>query len=147
MPVQIQELANTIVDFKQVYNKKLATLFSPGGEEDCPLTKSQIMVLMSLCRKPEQTATELGVSLDMTKASLTGIFDQLEAKGLARRVMDSADRRKSHLVLSERGTETAEGLARRFDAALARRIAPLSEAEREDLRLHLSGAAAVLGKL
>ena len=139
-------LADSIADFSMAYNDKLASLFSPRKKERA-LTRSQVMALMLLARRPGQTATELGENLNMTKASLTGILDALEAGNLARRTADEADRRKSLIALTKMGESMAEGIGREFEAALAERIAPLSAGDREGLRRSLAEAASILAKL
>jgi DNA-binding MarR family transcriptional regulator len=105
------------------------------------------MALMLLKDRPGQTATELGEGLNMTKASLTGILDELELKKLVRREADAEDRRKSRLSLTDKGRKSAEALSGELQALLAARLAPLAEAEREALARHLSAAQALLSKL
>jgi DNA-binding MarR family transcriptional regulator len=140
-------MAALLADFFTLFNDKLLPVFSPGKKAECELSKSQVMVLMMIRRKPHSTATQLGDNLNMTKASITGIVDTLEAKGLALREVDSGDRRKALLSLTEPGMLLGDELSRNFNAALEARLAGLDEADWSALAHHLSGFTALLSKL
>lgn len=143
----MKEIADAILGFEEQYNDKIASVFSPIKTEGLLVTKSQAKVLFLLHHRPAQTATELGDAVGMTKASLTGILDALEAAGLARRAADSEDRRRSLVSLTKAGDELCERKSRELDEKLDRRLAGLSEGQRADFVRHLSSAAALLSKL
>jgi DNA-binding MarR family transcriptional regulator len=147
MPINTHEVAISIVDFMPMFNDKLASLFSPTQEVPGGLTRSQGITLMLLRRNPGQTATDLGEALGLTKASLTGILDALEAKNFVRRTADGTDRRKSRLALTVSGKKTCDAIAGKFDKALEASIAPLSMPDREALARHLQAATEILGKI
>jgi DNA-binding MarR family transcriptional regulator len=66
-------------------------------------------------------------------SNVTGIVDRLEARGLAERRPDPADRRVKLAAATEEGLRTAEGL--RGSLNFAREpLAALSAQERESLR-------------
>jgi DNA-binding MarR family transcriptional regulator len=143
----VHVVAEALAGFMPHYNDKLASLFPPSKEAVAALTKSGVRVLMLLRKRSGQTATELGEGLNMTKASLTGILDELEEKGLAERKTDPADRRKLRLSLTGSGRKTANAIAREFDKVLETRIAPLPSKDREALARHLAAATEILAKL
>jgi MarR family transcriptional regulator, negative regulator of the multidrug operon emrRAB len=143
----VRNVAESITDFMPHYNDKLASLFPPSPETTGKLTKSQVRVLMLLRKRPGQTATDLGEGLNMTKASLTGILDELESRGLAERAIDPEDRRKYRLDLTGSGRKAAETIAREFEKALEARIAPLSAKDREAFARHLGAVSRLLAKL
>jgi DNA-binding MarR family transcriptional regulator len=145
--IPMKEIADTILDFEEQYNDKIASIFRPAREEKQPLTKSQVKVLFMLVHRPEQTATELGDALNMTKASLTGIIDALEAEGLAKRSSDSEDRRRMKVTLTAAGCKLCDAKAREIDAKLELRFASFSEAERVDFVRQLRSAAQLLKKV
>jgi DNA-binding MarR family transcriptional regulator len=146
MPIAIRDIALSIVDFMPLFNDKLDSLFSSAKEVPGGLTKSQGQTLMFLRRSPERTATDLGEALGMTKASLSGILDALEAKDLLRRTADIEDRRKSRLALTASGKKTCDAIARYFDRALEASIASLSMPNREALARHLLAVTEILKK-
>lgn len=145
--LRIHEIAEAILDFEHLYNDKIASLFRPVRGGGLSLTKSQSKVLFTLSHCEDQTATELGEGMNMTKASLTGILDALEAAGLARRTGDSSDRRRFRVSLTSAGRKLCDRCSHEIDAALEERFALLSEAERADFARHLASASALLKKL
>jgi DNA-binding MarR family transcriptional regulator len=145
--VAIREIAESIFEFEQQFNDKIATLVVPARIEELALTRSQFKVLVYLVLGPGRTATELGEAMGMTKASLTGIFDALEAEGLATRTTDLEDRRKVRLLITDKGRNFCETKMLEFEGRLGERIAPLSEADRAELARCLAGAASILKKL
>jgi DNA-binding MarR family transcriptional regulator len=147
MPIKTREIAMSIVDFMPLFNDKLDSLFSSAKEVPGGLTKSQGQTLMFLRRRPGRTASDLGEALGMTKASLTGILNALEAKDLVRRAEDFEDRRKSKLALTTSGKKTCDAIANYFDKALEASIASLSMPNREALARHLRALTEILAKL
>jgi DNA-binding MarR family transcriptional regulator len=145
--VGVKEIAKAIFAFEEQYNEKLASLFTPIRGEDLALTRSQVKAMFALLGRPGQTATELGEAMRMTKASLTGILDALEAEGLVQRSDDESDRRRSLASLTAAGRKLCERKARELDAELGSRFASLSPAERSDFARCLVEAAAYLRKL
>jgi DNA-binding MarR family transcriptional regulator len=66
-------------------------------------------------------------------SNVTGIIDRLEARGLAERRLDPADRRVKLAAATDRGKETASRLRGSLDFARAP-LAGLSKQERTVLR-------------
>lgn len=86
------------------------------------------------------TSGALGGRLGLTAGSATRVVDRLVAAGLARRVVDPADRRR---VLVEHTGGLPDGLASYLDRVrvpLGEILARLSEAERAGLERYLEGA-------
>jgi DNA-binding MarR family transcriptional regulator len=142
-----KEIAKAILAFEEQYNEKLASLFTAMKGEGLELTRSQVKAMYMLLGRPGQTPTELGEAMRMTKASLTGILDVLEAEGLVRRAEDESDRRRSPAYLTAAGRKLCERNVRELDAKLGSRFAALSPAERSDFARCLVEAAAYLRKL
>jgi DNA-binding MarR family transcriptional regulator len=140
-------LAEALVDFMPQFNDKLVSLFPPSPAAVEGLSKSQVRVLMLLRRRPGGTATELGEGLNMTKANLTVILDELESRGFAQRSADPEDRRKLRLDLSAAGRKSADAIALELEKVLEARIAPLAAGDREALARALASATAILEKL
>ncbi len=83
-----------------------------AGQHD--LSEGTLQVLFRLRRVPEQqlALNELAGALDVTPRNITGLIDQLEKRGLVRRVPDSADRRSVHARLTPAGLAKVEQLWR-----------------------------------
>lgn len=78
------------------------------------LTGPQRVALRVLGRRPGLSAGALAGILRLHPSTLTGILQRLEARGLIRRAVDPADRRRSRFELSARG--------RRLDVPTARTV-------------------------
>jgi DNA-binding MarR family transcriptional regulator len=68
-----------------------------------PLTLPQYRILALIAGAPER-ASRLAQRVDVTKASLTGVLDALQARGLIERTEVHGDRRGVTLVLTAAGT-------------------------------------------
>lgn len=80
------------------------------------LTPSQFDIVVTLGNTPGMSCRELGERTLITKGTLTGVLDRLEAKGLVVRESSPADRRSFTVKLTKKG-ETCFG--RVFPAHLA----------------------------
>jgi DNA-binding MarR family transcriptional regulator len=98
-------------------------------------------VLLRVLRGTDATQLEAGALARVDKSVLTTTIDSLEAKGLATREADPADRR----VRRPRLTAEGERICRAADAATTRvqseRLDHLSPGEREDFTRILRGLA------
>ncbi len=67
------------------------------------LTPSQFDVIATLGDTEGLTCAELSTATLVTKGTLTGVLDRLEAKGLIKRIPVAADRRSTRICLTEKG--------------------------------------------
>lgn len=67
------------------------------------LTPAQFDILATLGNTPGMTFKELGEKTLITKGTLTGVVDRLEAKGLVRRAVKIDDRRSTTVHLTQHG--------------------------------------------
>ncbi|WP_295123592.1 MarR family winged helix-turn-helix transcriptional regulator [uncultured Leifsonia sp.] len=72
----------------------LTALFQQRAAASYGLGVSDMKALDLLVRDGPQTAGSLGAALGLTSGAITGIADRLIARGLARREVDPADRRR-----------------------------------------------------
>ena len=72
------------------------------------LTAAQFDILATLGNTPGMTCKELGANTLITKGTLTGVLDRLEARGLIRRCATDADRRQVFVMLTPQGVRTFE---------------------------------------
>ncbi|KOG89812.1 MarR family winged helix-turn-helix transcriptional regulator [Streptomyces varsoviensis] len=86
--------------------------------------------------------TELAALLGVERASVTGLVDRAERRGLVRRTPNPGDRRASHVHLTDQGRQTEAA----FRASVARRIESLTAGLPSADRSHLARLATrVLG--
>ncbi|WP_197008692.1 MarR family winged helix-turn-helix transcriptional regulator [Longispora fulva] len=74
---------------------------------DLDLTASEINALGNLADGVERTASELGAAVGSRPATLTGILDRLERRGLIVRGPRQGDRRAVQISLTPQGDQTA----------------------------------------
>jgi len=110
---------------------------------DVNLSLPQYRLLLFLARAPEQRATALAGSLDVSPPSLTALVDGCVARGLVERVTSPEDRRRVlHLV-----TDAGRAALADADAVVAQRLAdvvghvPAAKAKRIIEGLDLLGEA------
>ena len=69
------------------------------------LTASQFDVVATLGNTPGMACRELSERTLVTKGTLTGVLDRLEAKRLIERLPSATDRRSIHVRLTKKGEE------------------------------------------
>lgn len=72
------------------------------------LTPSQFDIIATLGNTEGMTFKDLGEKTLITKGTLTGVIDRLEAKGLVKRVNQSDDRRCTLVELTKQGQREFE---------------------------------------
>ncbi len=94
--------------------------------------KQGFWVLGALLEGPKRM-TELAEVTQISSASLTGIVDRLEDRGLAHRVRSEQDRRVVTVELTEQGREEMVASNRDFETRVSALLEPLTAPEREQL--------------
>jgi DNA-binding MarR family transcriptional regulator len=97
------------------------------------LTASRLGALHTIARLGPITLGELAAVEQVQPPSMTRIVASLETNGLTQRTIDTADRRIVRVQATEDGKRLLERSATRRDAFLARRVARLSDEERDIL--------------
>lgn len=100
------------------------------------LTPPQFDVIATLANQPPMTCKTLGDKTLITKGTLTGILDRLEAKGLIARKANEEDARSQKIMLTPTGQEIFEHtfpahmqhLEKAFSQLSAQEIANLTNA-------------------
>ncbi len=77
--------------------------FSGESVRRCGLTHAQFDIIATLGNTAGMTYKELGEKTLITKGTLTGVIERLEAKGLVERVRSSDDKRSFSVCLSAEG--------------------------------------------
>jgi len=106
------------------------------------LTGPQLIVLHTLIRKGTDTSGGLSRSVGLSPATMTGILDRLEAKGLVTRTRKKTDRRSVALIPTERAREVVAAELPMMDPRLSERLAGLSDFEKASILnalRHLTG--------
>ena len=80
----------------------LKNAFSEAG---VTITPAQSGILFLLKKKNGQTMSELSQVLSLDNSTLTGLVDRLERTSLVQRNVSTADRRASHVFITDKGSE------------------------------------------
>jgi DNA-binding MarR family transcriptional regulator len=114
-----------------------------GQRADTSVTLTQLAALSTLKGHGALTPGELAAHEKVTPPSMTRVLAVLEERGLVSRRPHPTDGRQALVELTDAGRELLHGEVRAREAWLARRLAELSEPEREVLR----AASGVIDKL
>lgn len=114
--------------------------YSAAHVRELGLTPSQFDIVATLGNTPGMSFKELGEHTLITKGTLTGVIDRMQAKGLVERVADQTDRRSTTVRLTRRGELEFERVFAAHIAHLKYAFGKLSSAEMEQLEQ-------ILGKL
>lgn len=108
-----------------LYSRKLA-----GSHQ---LTGPQLVVLRQLRVEGPQAPGRLAKTVSLSHATITGIVDRLESRGLVVRTRRTDDRRRVDVALTELGADTVQRAPSPLQERLAKRLAALPEAEQRRL--------------
>lgn len=107
------------------------------------MTPSQRSVLSSLGRHGAMRMGELAAVEGISRPSLSGIAGRLEDRGFLQRTDDPEDARSTIVAATPAGLAALEEARRERTAFLRRRLARLTEAERQTL----AEAVVLLGRM
>jgi MarR family transcriptional repressor of emrRAB len=106
------------------------TILSRSG-----LSQGRFLTLIVMNRTPEEAInpSSLAQKLGVTRATMTGLLDGLEKKGLIERRAHAADRRKVGVLLTAGGRRTLENILPDYYRHFAKLTTYLDEGERQTL--------------
>jgi len=99
------------------------------------LSQGRFLTLIVMNRTPEEAInpSSLAHNLGVTRATMTGLLDGLEKKGLIERRTHAADRRKVGVLLTASGRRTLENILPDYYRHFAKLATYLDEGERQTL--------------
>ncbi|BBO83290.1 hypothetical protein DSCO28_38560 [Desulfosarcina ovata subsp. sediminis] len=97
------------------------------------LTVPQVVCLRKLLSDGELSPGQLAKAIYLSQATVTGIIDRLEAKGLVTRERSTVDRRKILVRLTDRGTRTANDVPWPLQEGFSEKLNALDEAEKKQI--------------
>ena len=93
----------------------------------------QLVCLRQLLIDGELTPGQLAKEIYLSQATVTGIIDRLEFKGLIKRQRNKMDRRKILVRLSDRGTQTANDIPWPLQEDFSKKLNILEESEKAQI--------------
>ena len=95
------------------------------------LTSVQFAALDGIAQQPGIDQASLAATIGFDRATIGGVIDRLELKGLVQREVSTQDRRARQLYLTPAGEQLRAASRPVVEALQAEILAPLSAAERE----------------
>lgn len=111
-----------------------ASQISKAKLEPYGVTPVQYALLYQLWKKDGQFSYELGKSLLLDSATITGIIDRLEQNELIKRRFDPTDRRTKLIYLTEKGKELEQPLKKKMDEMNEEVLSGLDDKERNQFK-------------
>ena len=108
--------------------------FSGSHVKSMGLTESQFDVIATLGNTEGMTCKELGERTLITKGTLTGVLDHMEARALIARRTDATDARRTHIALTRKGSVLFAEVFPAHLTHLQRAFGRLSDSELNHLR-------------
>lgn len=102
------------------------------GYRHSDLTVAQADVIFTLGNTDGMTFRKIGERTLITKGTLTGVIDRLEAKGLVKRNASSDDRRCTRVTLTAKGINLFEKEFPRQIEYLKQRFRKLTKSDKQD---------------
>jgi MarR family transcriptional regulator, temperature-dependent positive regulator of motility len=94
------------------------------------LTSVQFAALDAIAQQPGIDQASLAATISFDRATIGGVIDRLESKGLVQRVVSEQDRRARQLHLTPDGKRLLAASRPLVEALQAEILAPLTRAER-----------------
>ncbi len=113
-------------------------LHSKQLEADVRLTAPQLICLRELRDVGRTTPSELAQAVSLSQATITGILDRLESRGLVARARNPRDKRRVLCELTEAGRAAVESAPLPLHARFAARLAKLTDEERTQIETVLA---------
>ncbi len=103
------------------------------------LSQGRFLTLIVMNRTPNRTInpSTLAEKVGVKRATMTGLLDGLEGKGLIERVAHPEDRRKLGIRLTKKGRQLLDKMLPGYYEHIGKLMAKLSEKERQELELLL----------
>ena len=107
--------------------------YDAANYKDTDLTPPQADVIFTLGNTDGMNFKEIGEMTLITKGTLTGIVDRLEAKNLVKRNTDPSDGRSIRVSLTAKGEQVFEAVFPRQVEYLKKRFDKLSKKEMKEI--------------
>lgn len=121
------------------------SLHSHNLQQNYGLTAPQLVVLRELDRREEATGGELARAASVSHATVTGILDRLEKRGLVQRSRSAQDKRRVPARLTEAGRLVLRSAPRPLQTQFVARLRELEAWERTSILSCLQRVAALMG--
>jgi len=114
-------------------------------EHDTGLTGSQLWLVKMLDGGSPMKVTELARRMYLHPATMVGLLDRLEAKGLVQRARSEKDRRVVHVSITDHGQELVRNSPEVAQRLLVKGLEPLAAKKVKEISDGLGQIVSILG--
>jgi DNA-binding MarR family transcriptional regulator len=118
---------------------------SRKAEHETGLTGSQLWVIKLLAETSPMKVTDLARRMYLHPATMVGLLDRLEAKGLVQRIRSDRDRRVVHIIITEPGQEIVRNAPEVSQSLLVNGLEPLTDQKVRTVSNGLEQLVTILG--
>ncbi|MGD8339800.1 MAG: MarR family transcriptional regulator [Gammaproteobacteria bacterium] len=136
---QLFDCLRRIVRAADAYSRKLTAAAGISG--------SQLRCIKLLARRGSLHPGELAALMAVTPATVCGIVDRLESRGLLFRERQTADRRRVLITLSDAGVRMVAGAPPSLFDSIVQELRSLNEAELSELSRNLNRLDSILTRV
>ena len=122
------EMAGHLI--RRLHQQSTQTFLAQTQAAGLDLTSVQFAALDAIAQQPGIDQASLAVTISFDRATIGGVIDRLESKGLVERVVSEQDRRARCLHLTAAGKRLLKACRPVVEALQAEILAPLSVRER-----------------
>ena len=99
------------------------------------LSQGRFLTLIVMNREPNEeiNPSSLAEKVGVTRATMTGLLDGLEQKGMVKRLAHPKDRRKISILLTDMGRQVLDEMLPDYYSRIAKLMVNLTENERQEL--------------
>jgi MarR family transcriptional regulator, organic hydroperoxide resistance regulator len=136
-------VAGVVDDIRRIF--QVLAEQSKRIESETGLTGSQLWVVKLLEETSPMKVSDLARRMYLNPATMVGLLDKLEAKGLVRRVRSAEDRRVVHIDLTEQGRELVNNSPEVTQSLLVKGLESITDKELQAIVDGLKSVVNILG--
>lgn len=136
-------VAGIIDDIRRIF--QVVTEQSRKVEYETGLTGSQLWVVKTLDGTSPLKVTDLARRMYLHPATMVGLLDRLESKGMVQRTRSDKDRRVVHIAITDKGRELVRNSPEISQGLLVNGLEPLSEKKIKVISAGLEQIVKILG--
>lgn len=143
----VKSIKHDLIKFMSLYHSSFTSTFKRENNDNYNCTKNQINTVMLLGRAEKMTSSNLGLSMNMKKGSITTLINSMEEMNLVYRKDDLLDKRQTWIHLTELGRDYYLEQEEKFIEQIDKLFITLSEEEIEQFSINLKNIVGILEKV
>jgi MarR family transcriptional regulator, temperature-dependent positive regulator of motility len=127
-PMERIEMAGHLI--RRLHQQSTQVFLSRTHDAGFDLTSVQFAALDAIAQQPSIDQSNLAATISFDRATIGGVVDRLESKGLVERAVSAQDRRARQLRLTPEGKKLLARIRPVVEALQSEILAPLTRTER-----------------